>query len=313
MAPRYKEHQIGGLSYLALSVVLAACGPPMSETDREIARAKKELAKAERKLEREKRKNPGLFVEDGRYLKAGIDDAISKGDWARAIERYKSLKAKDVDLTSYNRDFEARLNKILQSNTDLKLPREFHIYTLLSNIDPDNADYAEQAAAREDSIMSVAKLAEKSLRKEYDKVDGITWYYHPKQTTGTGAYLYIGQSEDSAPWLRLRVRYTSARNWLFAERVIAWHDGNRVPLISGVFERRNISRVWEWMDVSPSPTQLELLEALSKADESILRFEGDNGSRDHTLNATEKTALAEMLENFAMMLALHQIETAKAQ
>jgi hypothetical protein len=98
----------------------------------------------------------------------------------------------------------------------------------------------------------------------------------------------------------MKVQYTSS-DWLFVERVFAWYDGKKELLVNGPFERDNSTTIWEWMDVTPSDSQIRTLRALAEAKESILRFEGAQYRRDVTLEASDKNAIREVLLAYEAM------------
>lgn len=181
-------------------------------------------------------------------------------------------------------------------------------YKTLSVINPSNSEYAAKSAAYKERFIKASKSAIAKLKPKHDKIENITWYHHPNKPIDTNAYLYIGQKPSGKPWLRLRVSYSSQYGWLFVQNVKAWHDGILEPFTSGPFERKNSAFVREWIDVSPSELQIEIMRSLASAKESTLRFEGKDRHKDIVLTRTNKKAIMDILEAFEAMQALDEIE-----
>ena len=67
--------------------------------------------------------------------------------------------------------------------------------------------------------------ATKKLNKKYDDMNEITWYEDKSSGGYTSKfYAYIGKKENSAPWLRMYIRYY-ADDWLFIESYHIKVDG----------------------------------------------------------------------------------------
>lgn len=224
--------------------------------------------------------------------------------WGKSKEQFEILESKSYDVSKLRKDLEAVMLQHVKPLPASKAETNLLGYEFLLTIRPDNAVYASkvatyQAALEQSRIDAVARL-----KRSNDKVENVTWYKHPNQPRYTNSrsttYLYIGQRNSDASWLRMVVQYTSS-DWLFVERVIAWHDGVKETLVSGNFERDNNSTVWEWTDVLPSDYQLEVLKSLANAKEAILRFEGMQYRKDVTMSAGDKRAILEMLEAYDVL------------
>lgn len=145
-----------------------------------------------------------------------------------------------------------------------------------------------------------AKSAFSVLKKEYDKVQGITWY-EPKARpyyADTRSYIlpYIGMQNGNA-WLRLVYWYTGD-DWIFFENVTVMVDGKKYYEIFGHFgtERDNDGGyVWEYVDKEADATDIEMLKAIASSKETIVRFQGDNYHYDLTVSASDKKAIKEVL------------------
>ena len=171
-------------------------------------------------------------------------------------------------------------------------------YRLLHQINPSNKAYL--ASAEKYSDLKLQAILG-SFRSSHDKISKTTFYTHASAprylNSRSTTYLYIGRSENTE-WLRLKTIYTS-NDWLFVDRVIAYADGQTTTLTSGRFERDNGSGdIWEWLDESPSTSQISALRMLADADDAMLRYEGSQYRRDIQLRSQDKRAILETLEAF---------------
>ena len=73
-------------------------------------------------------------------------------------------------------------------------------------------------------------------------------------------------------------------------RLTAYHDGMSQPLELGSFERDNHSSIWEWVSLRPSSILLLQMEDLANAKDAVLRFHGQQYTKDHTLSAGDGLA-----------------------
>lgn len=238
--------------------------------------------------------------------------AAGAGQWGVARNRLDAVQRLGVatdDLTA--RMVEAALAHIRPlPASDAEANRAG--YAFLAVLQPDEPAhaaardrYAETIRAEEEARR--AALMER-LRRHHDRIGGVTWITHvdaPRHTDSRSTvHLYMGQRDGNPrPWLRMKVQYAADR-WLFVERVEAWHDGVREPLIGGRFERDHNHRIWEWLDVTPDARQIEVLHSLAHAREAVLRFHGRQYVRDVTLSAADKRALREMLAAHSALAGL---------
>ena len=139
-----------------------------------------------------------------------------------------------------------------------------------------------------------------SLQTETDKVEGITWYKpstYPYYTNSRSYVLpYIGH-QGSSTWLRLKFHYTGD-NWLFFEKITISIDGENYYKTYSYYdvERDNGSGdVWEWVDISPTNADIEMLKKIADSKETIVRFQGDNYHYDLTVKSSDKTAINQVL------------------
>lgn len=155
------------------------------------------------------------------------------------------------------------------------------------------AEDAAQLPARKPGA-AVAAMA-----KEFDKVDGITWYRDknsPRHANVNGVFAYLGDKNDRA-WLRFRIQY-AGEDWLFVKKAIFIADGTRLEA-TGEWERDNKSTVWEWLDVSADPEQIQLIHSIASAKEVTLRLEGQQYHRDRKLTQQELKSMRNVLAAYA--------------
>lgn len=104
------------------------------------------------------------------------------------------------------------------------------------------------------------------LKKEYDDVSNITWFYNPYFNHGNGSNrmsLYIGK-KGSNVWLRLKMSFGGS-SWIFFDNAYLSYDGNTREIYFNEYRDKESDNyggyVWEWIDV---PVNGELLLFLKK-------------------------------------------------
>lgn len=139
-----------------------------------------------------------------------------------------------------------------------------------------------------------------SLQSETDKVEGITWYkpstYPSYVNTRCYVLPYIGRS-DYSTWLRLRFNYTGD-DWIFFEKITISIDGENYYKTYNYFDvdRDNGSGdVWEWVDISVTDSDIEMLKQIVSSNETIVRFQGEKYYYDFTIQNSDKTAINQVL------------------
>ncbi|GLQ22561.1 hypothetical protein GCM10007853_04350 [Algimonas ampicilliniresistens] len=292
---------------LIASPSLQAC-EPLSAHEKEMRRLDKELAKAQKKLARAKARNPELFIKDGRSERSDIQMFVREHEFESATSTYERLMEMDVDNGTFVDEIEQSALDIVGRFSDKAILKKIQAYQFLAVVKPDNATYLERVEALRESVLKRAQTAKTGLRAEYDKVEGITWYYPKIKTTDPTAYFYIGTKEGRGPWLRLRVDWDSQYGWLFVNQVSAWHDGEKETLVAGDFERRSTSHVWEWKDVTPSERQIAIMRNLAASDEAILRFTGAQRHEDHTLSRADKKAVTTVLDAYGVLTVASELD-----
>lgn len=236
---------------------------------------------------------------------ADVRALVEQQNWPQATTRFRAMDGAGYDMEEFRAEIEERALALVRPLPASDLEGNMAGYRFLAAVRADNSTYAERAQQYEDRIERQRRAVLDRLRRSEDRVAGVTFFHHqnaPRHLNSRSTVsLYIGtRNNDRRPWLRMRVQY-AASNWLFVERVIAWHNGISEPLVTGQFERDNHSSIWEWIDRTPTELQLEILRSLSTASEAILRFEGRQYRRDVTLSEGDKRALREVLQAFEVM------------
>jgi hypothetical protein len=238
--------------------------------------------------------------------------AIDRGEYAQAIakaETYSGVSDPDLKAVTH----EAREGKLL---ADLKgvakddLKERQRIYSELARLAPSKADYAQQRdtaakALADAEAKRAAKLAAKrkaalaALTSKKDKVEGVTWYRDPSSpgyVNYNGFFLYIGQKAGGRPWLRMSVQY-NADDWLFIESFVVNVDGTLHEGSGSKFEweRDSSTEIWEWLDKTPTESDLRMIRAIIDSKQATLRLNGAQYRKDRTITAAQKRAFARVL------------------
>lgn len=110
-------------------------------------------------------------------------------------------------------------------------------------------------------IQQKRKAAEKAkrmqavniLRKKYDDVSGMTWFFSKKaKSTGTYCQLYLGKSDSGGLVLRMEMQY-HGESWIFFEQAYLSYDGNTKEIVFDKYKDKETEvsgGVWEWIDVN---------------------------------------------------------------
>jgi hypothetical protein len=160
----------------------------------------------------------------------------------------------------------------------------------------------------------IAEMAEKEkqsvlakLSKDYDKVENITWYKpqaYPYYANSRSYVLpYIGVDSYGNAWLRLVFHYTGD-SWIFFKKITVSVDGQNYVKDFDYFEvsRDNGSGdVWEYVDISLSGTDINMLRAIAASKETIVRFQGDDYHYDLTVKSSDKSAIISVLDAYSLL------------
>lgn len=151
---------------------------------------------------------------------------------------------------------------------------------------------AQQRAERE-RLKAVDKL-----KKKFDDVSGITWYYNPYFTHYNNSNLcslYIGHKKNSV-WLRLMMSYYG-ESWIFFDSAYLSYEGNTYNISFNEYEDKKSdsdTETWEWIDVSVSADLLQFLQNAVKSGNIKMRLSGKY-TKTRNLSKNELNGLKDVL------------------
>jgi hypothetical protein len=128
-----------------------------------------------------------------------------------------------------------------------------------------------------------------------DMVRGVNWYYHtdnPDDPESTWMGLIIEAKDDDYK-LMLFIYYT-AEEWLNINEYLVGADDQAFTLTPGLGEverEESDGRVYESYQTEVSQSQLEMIEAVIRSEDAVLRHVGDQTFRERAITAEEKNAM----------------------
>lgn len=150
------------------------------------------------------------------------------------------------------------------------------------------------------------------MTHDEDRVRGLDFYYpntfewYDENTWAADIRCfvlpYIGKDSNSA-WLRLLYNYTGD-DWVFYKSIIAAVDGKQYYKTFKYFDivhDNDGGLVWEYIDTEATDSDIEMLWAIAKSEETIIRFQGDDYTHDYIVNAADKQAIADTLTAYAAL------------
>ena len=149
---------------------------------------------------------------------------------------------------------------------------------------------ADNRAKEEERIRAERMKAVDVLGKQYDDVNGITWY-RSKVTThkvwSNMASLYIGKDKSSV-WLRLKMSYYGD-DWIFFDNAYLSYEGNTQTILFDKYSDKETENsggmVWEWIDVNVDSNLLSYLRRFVNGKNPKMRL---SGKYTHTRNLSAK-------------------------
>ncbi len=167
--------------------------------------------------------------------------------------------------------------------------------------------YKALAKAEKDKVLENHKS---KFEADHDKVENITWYYplNMPEYIDERSYIipYIGVQNDNM-WICVRYNYTED-DWVFWESLTIVADGEKFVKYVGPFNtvRDNDGGVvWEWYDdaldlnAAMDTKELQNLEKIANAKETIIRFQGDEYSYDLTVSEKDKAMIRDVLAMYS--------------
>ena len=242
-----------------------------------------------------------------------LTSCVSQSDYDKVVKENEELNAKLEELQKELEVYQLSPSKLcanideLLKNKDVQKLRDLQL--LLSKYHPESAelkkvnqyyDQAKSQIAREEEAKKKKRMqAVNKLKKEYDDVSGITWYYNPYFThynNTNRTSIYIGSKETSV-WLRLKMSYTGD-NWIFFENAYLSYDENTRKIIFDKYDNKESDNsggsVWEWIDVSVDEYLLAYLEEMIKGKSIKMRLDGKY-TKTRNLSANEINGIKDVL------------------
>ena len=160
---------------------------------------------------------------------------------------------------------------------------------------------AREKAEKEKRMQAVNKL-----KKRYDDVSGITWYYNPYYTHYTNSNhtsIYMGKESNGKPWLRLLMSYYGD-SWIFFDRAYLSYDGTTKEIHFDEYRDKkteNDTDCWEWIDVRVDESILSFLKEMVNGKSVKMRLTGKY-SKTRELNSTEIKAIKDVLLGYDVLM-----------
>ncbi|MDD5679930.1 MAG: cell division protein FtsQ/DivIB [Candidatus Omnitrophica bacterium] len=138
------------------------------------------------------------------------------------------------------------------------------------------------------------------LRIDQDEIDDITWYSlknsHMKYMT-----LSIAKRDIGKPWLRLYFHYRG-NLWIFVNSIIIKADDKMFELRASDVDREPVSDyIKESVSFYVDKKEYEIIKAVISSKRTILRFVGENVSKDGVVDDETKALLQKMLDAFVYL------------
>ena len=144
------------------------------------------------------------------------------------------------------------------------------------------------------------------LKKQFDDVSGITWYYNPYFThydNRNNISIYIGQRKTGDPWLRIKMSYYG-EDWIFFEKAYISYEGNTMEIKFDRYkdkESDNSSNVWEWIDVSVTSKTLKFLGNFAESTDAKMRLSGKY-TKTRNLTNDERKGIIDVLNGYDVLV-----------
>jgi len=212
---------------------------------------------------------------------------------------YNKMKYENVSLNNqldsckkvirgYETDPHTLLFKAKEAYANKNIKKLTEFYELLKQYHPSALEFKAVLALKtsiekyeRDSIEKEKDLRMsciKALDKNYDDVDGITWYsnskfYHYEKANSTS--LCIGKKNENI-WLILKMSYTGD-DWIFFKNAYLSYDGITKEIYFDEYKDKNTENdtgVWEWITIGVDDSLLEYLNKFQNGKVLKMRLSG---------------------------------------
>lgn len=169
---------------------------------------------------------------------------------------------------------------------------------------------AEQKKQIEEEKKAKLEAALKNVKTEKDEIKEITWYkgITLEDVDYTGLMPYVGTKKEKVfdtenvdvTWMRFYVAY-EGKDWIFFDRLYFKTDKNTYEIPVQFRERQTkvlYGSVAEWYDVKVDKKLYDMLVDIANSDKVLMRYEGQQNSKDRTITDKEKQNIKNMLDIF---------------
>lgn len=175
-------------------------------------------------------------------------------------------------------------------------------------LEENEAKRAEERAQQEAEREQKQQELFSSFRSDYDQVTQITWYRPssaPEYINNNSCYIYMGKNGGDYPhyWIRWVMSY-AGNDWIFFDNITINVDGTNYYKTFDYFDvnrDNNYGGVWEYVDISVTSNDMEILDAIANSDQTIIRFQGDEYRYDKTVTQTEKDGIRSILDAYEIV------------
>ncbi len=247
-------------------------------------------------------------------LVVGLFAGPSQSDYDAVVAENEALKEEIQKYQNTPDRLYAEVATLVQ-NKDIEALRQ--VCEQLRKYHPTSAE-CEQAQAALNKLIDEKEKAEKELnakrlkavdklKKQYDDVEGITWYYNPYFThynNTNHVSLYIGKRDNGDAWLRLKMSY-EGESWIFFTNAYLSYDGNTLEIPFNEFADKksdNNTRVWEWIDVPVTTEIYGFIQQMVEGKSLKMRLSGKY-SETRTLTKSEINGLKDVLLAYDVLLS----------
>lgn len=240
-------------------------------------------------------------------IKAGPDQAIAQlnAELAKGLYRDEGeLEAiKEKILVSYETQVVNQSKQLVRSKDFIGAQA---LLAVAASRAPRRAAIEEETL-RVEAAASVAEAEAKkrvlsAMRMNEDTFENIKWYNDRNQNPNPSdkVYLYMGQRDGAAPFLRL-VFMMRDDSWHFFTSIVIDVDGekfNYEPGYSGV-TRDNSTEIWEYYDREPTTRDFDMLDKIIASTSTRIRYvNDDNFYTERTVTSAQKKGLSNVLLAF---------------
>lgn len=255
------KYQISFSLFVSLVFLATSCGPSQSQYN--------------------------ALVKENESLKTEITNLSTALDAYKAeIEQYKTtpdILFAEAEKCIERKDIEGlnavcgKFDKYHPSSSEAKKARA----ALVKLIDERDRAAAAEKAKRMQAV--------NKLKKKYDDVSGITWYYNPYFTHYNNSNhfsIYMGKRDSGKPWLNLMMSYYGD-SWIFFEHAYLSYDGKTIEIPFDQYkdkETENDTSCWEWLNMGVSDNVLAFLKEMVNGQSVKMRL---SGKYERTRNLTK--------------------------